>query len=242
VLLAASGVLAGIVNTIAGGGTFLSLPLLVLLGLSPKVANATVRVGILFQNLVATLTFRQRGVREGTIVLKLVVPVCAGAWLGSLLAARVEEDALRRIFGAVLLLWAVVLLVRPGSFLSFPPEPRAPGPGSLAAAFGIGIYAGFLQAGVGFPLMILLVSGLGYSPVRANAVKVALILVSTAVASIPVFAWEGLIAWREAFLLAAGTMLGGWIGTRWQIRAGARLVRWFLVVTVTLSGVLMMWG
>jgi uncharacterized membrane protein YfcA len=238
VVLAVTAMVASIVNTIAGGGSFLVLPLLIAVGVPPGVANGTVRVGVLVQSVASSLTFRRRGVRDPGAFLPLVVPMCVGAVGGAWLATRLPDEDLRPVFGVAFMVWAAVLVVRPGRFLDPRAEPVRPGLGSWVAAVLIGIYGGFLQAGVGFPLMALLIPVLGYPAVRANAVKVLLILVYTALA-LPVFVMAGQVAWAEGACLAAGSLAGGWIGARWQIRAGAPLVRWFVVITVAMSGALM---
>ncbi|MGB1700512.1 MAG: TSUP family transporter, partial [Nannocystaceae bacterium] len=92
--------------------------------------------------------------------------------------------------------------------------------------------------GVGFPLLALLVTYLGLPPVRANLVKVQMVVAYTVVA-LPVFATAGQVAWREGALLAAGTMLGGWLGTRWQVAGGARLIRRVVMVAVFVAGTVM---
>jgi uncharacterized membrane protein YfcA len=105
----------------------------------------------------------------------------------------------------------------------------------------IGVYGGFLQVGVGFPLLALLVLHMGHPAVQANAIKLALTLGYTLV-SLPMFALAGQVAWREGLVLAAGSMVGGWLGTHLQIRGGAKLVRWVVVVAVAASGVAMLQG
>jgi uncharacterized protein len=230
---------AGVVNTMAGGGSLLLLPVLVGLGLPPSVANGTLRVGILVQSVTSSLAFRRRGVRERFIVVRLVVPMALGAAGGTWLATRLPDDLLRPIFGGVLALWAIILVVRPGRFLEPPPQPETPGLGMVLVAGLVGVYGGFLQAGVGFPLMAMLVIGLGYPAVRANAAKVALVVGYTLI-SLPLFAWAGHVAWREGAAIAVGSLVGGWLGTHWQIQSGARIVRWFVVAAVALSGVAML--
>ncbi len=239
VVLAAAGFLGGVINTIAGGGSFLTMPLLLWLGLPPGVANGTIRVGIFLQNVVATATFYRRGVRHLDVVAKMSIPTCLGGVLGAWLVNRLQNELLRDVFGVALIVWAIVLVVKPGRFLHQPDKPKDPGFGTLLLVGLITTYGGFLQAGVGFPLMALLVLGLGYDPVRANAVKVSVVMVFTALA-LPVFASHGNIAWREAAVLAVGTMTGGWVGTRWQLKAGATLVRWVVVAMVLVSGVLIL--
>lgn len=237
-LLVLVGVIAGVVNTLAGGGSFLALPLLMAMGVPAGAANGTVRIGVVLQSLVAALTFHRSGVRDWGVAARLVVPMTVGAVGGSMLAARADDAVLRPIFGGMFLAWAVLLAVRPGRFLAPATAPRSPGPASDLLCLLVGVYGGFLQAGVGFPLIALLVSFLGHDPVRANAIKVFCVGVYTLVA-LPVLALAGRVEWLEGTVLAAGTMLGAWLGTRWQLRAGAGLVRWFVLVTVAVAGAAM---
>jgi hypothetical protein len=239
VLIGVAGLLTAIVNTMAGGGSLLILPLLVGLGLPVGLANGTMRMGVLVQSVAAVAGFHSRQVRDYGVLWRLAGPMMVGAGAGTWLATRIPDDILRPVFGGVLAAWAVVLVVRPGRFLSAPGEPATPNVMSYVGATVIGAYGGFLQGGVGFPLLWLLVSGLGYPVVRANGVKVALVLAYTLV-SLPMFALAGQVAWREGTALALGSLLGGWIGSRWQIRAGANLVRWFVVVAVLVSGIAML--
>lgn len=234
--LVLTGVLSGVLNTLAGGGSFLVLPLLIALGLPPGVANATSRIGVLAQGTAATLTFaRDEALRAG-LVVRLAGPMCAGALAGAWLATRTSDAVLRPLIGVVLLAWALVLTFRPGRMLTPPPEPRPPGPLAYVFAVLIGAYGGFLQAGVGFPLIALFVSHLGHDLLRANAAKVALVFIYTLLA-VAVFAAAGQIDWPRALQLAAGMTLGGWLGARLHLRAGAPLVRWAIVVMVAVSGI-----
>ncbi|MEZ4454073.1 MAG: sulfite exporter TauE/SafE family protein [Nannocystaceae bacterium] len=235
-LLLLVGIFAGVVNTLAGGGSFVVLPLLIALGLPPTVANGTSRVGVVVQGIASSWTFWRRGIREGAIILRLSLPMVVGAVVGAALATRLDDALLRPVIGVVLVGWAVILAVRPGRFLAPPPEPRPPTWITYALSLLIGVYGGFLQAGVGFPLLALLVPGLGYDAVRANAIKVSVVLVFT-VAALPLFAVAGQIAWREGLVLAAGTMTGGWLGAHLQMRVGAGLVRWAVLVMVLIGGI-----
>lgn len=238
-LLAAVGVVVGVLNTIAGGGAFLALPLLIGLGVPPGVANGTIRLGVLLQNVSSVVTFWRRGYRDLGVVLRLSPPVVIGAVLGAWAVTRLPDTSLQPLIGGVLLAWAVFLLLRPDRFLSPPATVRPVGPLLLLLAFAVGAYGGFLQAGVGFPLIALLVGGMGYDPVRGNSLKVALVLAYTIV-SFPVFVWHDKVAWHAGSALAAGMLFGGWAGTRLQLRAGARLVHGLVIVMVIVSGLTML--
>ena len=238
-LLLVVGVVAGLVNAMAGGGSFLSLPLLIALGLPPRMANGTIRVAVLAQTLTSSLTFHRHGVRTHELTLKLAVPVMAGAGAGSLLATQIDDAIFRPLIGVLMLVWAALLLFKPDRFLSPPDEERDPTVLTYVFASLVGIYGGFLQAGVGFPLIALLTAHLGYDLVRSNAVKVTLIFAYTCLA-LPVFALAGQVVWIPALVLAAGTMLGSWAGARWQVEKGSGVVRWFVLVTVTVAGLFML--
>ena len=235
-LLAMAGIVAGIINALAGGGSFLILPLLIGLGLPPTVANGTSRVGVVVQCLSSSWTFHREGVREYGITLRLALPVTLGALGGAFLASRFDDVIFRPLIGVLLLGWGVVLALRPGRFLQSPPEPAEPTWRSDLGALGIGVYGGFLQAGVGFPLLALLIPALGYQAVVANAIKARLVLIYSLLA-LPIFAFADQIVWREGLVLGVGTMIGGWLGARLQLRVGAGIVRWAVLIMVLIGGI-----
>jgi uncharacterized membrane protein YfcA len=238
-LLLLAGFAAGLLNVMAGGGSFLLLPVLVGLGLPANVANGTMRVGVITQSTAAILTFRSKGVHTGRLSASLAPAMLLGALLGSWLATRITDETFEPVVGAVLIAWAIVLLIKPDRFLRPPDHERPPSAITHVLSGVIGVYGGFLQAGVGFPLIALLTGHLGYDLVRANSSKVALTLAFTLVA-LPVFVLADQVAWTPALVLAAATMLGAWAGVRWQLDKGSELVRWFVVVTVAVSGVAML--
>jgi len=215
------------------------VPLLVGLGMPAPVANGTLRVATLVQSATAMATFHRQGVREYAVLGALLVPTLVGVGLGSYTATMLSDSVLRPIFGVALAGWALVLWLRPGAFSGEGTPERKPLRGTIyVLAALIGFYGGFLQVGVGLPLIALLVMGLGVSPVPANAIKAGLVAASSCL-SLPVFAMAGQVAWREGLVLSLGSMIGAWIGSRWQLRSGAAVVRIFLTMTVLVSGALM---
>lgn len=228
--LFAVGLLAGTLNVVAGGGSFLTLPVLILLGLPPTVANGTNRVGILVQNVGAVWSFRRHGFVETGSLLWAAAPSSVGALIGTWLALEVGDAAFRRILA--LLMIAITLLT-----LWNPLERRAGGrrrdPRLLPLAGGfflVGIYGGFVQAGVGF--LILAVTTLaGLDLVRGNAVKVLSVLCLT-VLSLAIFAANGRVEWLPGLALAAGNLSGGLLGARWTVLKGHRWVRRFVTATI----------
>jgi uncharacterized membrane protein YfcA len=227
-LLAGAGLVAGAVNSVAGGGSLLTVPLLVLLGLPGTMANGTNRVGILVQSAISAWRFRASGVPGGADALPLLAPVLIGSTAGAWAISRVADATFERLFG-VLMLVLLVPMLRGGG-------PRAAGPrlgsrlGSFALFLAIGAYGGAFQAGVGIPLLYVL-SWSGYDLVRANSIKAVVIFAVTAVAA-PVFVLRDQIAWAPAAALALGFLAGGELGARLALRGGERLIRPVLVVAV----------
>ena len=233
------GLVAGVINTFAGGGGFIVLPTLIGLGLRPEVANGTMRVGLLLQNSSAVFAFHQRGLSDIATTWRLALPTTMGAIAGAYLATHTPSDWLRSVVGWAFLAWAIVLLIRPGRFLESPEAPRPLTPLTFLLSFLVGGYGGYLQAGVGLPLMALLVNAQGFAPVQANAIKVALVLIYTC-AIIPLFAVAKQIALLEGAALAVGMLVGAWLGVRLQSgKRGAAAVRWVVFAMVLVSGALL---
>jgi uncharacterized membrane protein YfcA len=230
--LVAGGLCAGIVNTLAGGGSLLTVPLLVLLGLPGGVANGTNRIGVLIQSLVATLRFRAAGRLELRALLPVLPPVLVGSLLGATAISQVADETFERLFGLMMLLLLVPTLRRGRATAIGPGFGRI---GSLLVFFGLGLYGGAIQAGVGIPLVFALVHA-GDDLVRANAIKVGVIASVTATA-IPIFALQGQVAWVPALVLGAGFAVGAELGVRLAVAGGERLIRPVLVAAVlALSG------
>lgn len=233
--LVAVGLASGAVNTLAGGGTLITLPALVFFGLPANVANGTNRVGVVLQSLVATWKFRAAGFLEARLGATLLVPSCLGALLGAMISAELDEALFRQVIGGAMLLMLAVMFVKPDRWLKGRGE-RPPPPAWVAwgAYFAIGVYGGFLQAGVGFFLIAALVLLSGLDLVRANGVKVLLVLAFT-LPAMAVFVWQGLVAWGPGLALGLGSMGGGWLGTKMAVTWGPKLVRWVLVAVVAVS-------
>jgi len=227
-LLAGGGLAAGVVNTLAGGGSLLTVPLLVLTGLPGTVANGTNRIGVLVQNGVAAWRFRQQGVWDVARAKWEIAAVAGGALAGALAISQVSDSAFERMFGVVMLALLVPTLRRPPQ-RSAPPAERPAALRSLLL-FGIGLYGGAFQAGVGI-LLVLALSYAGYDLVRANGLKVAINFCFTLVA-VPVFIAAHQVAWGPALALAAGFAAGGEVGARLAVKGGERVIRPVLAAAV----------
>ncbi len=240
-LLFAAGAVAGVLNVLAGGGSLLTLPLLIFLGLPAAVANGTNRVAILIQNVVAVRGFAGGGMLPWRLALICTAPALAGSVLGARLAIDIDDELFRRILAAVMLGVCVIMVIDPARRLRF--DAARLGPVRLAALavtfFGVGVYGGFIQAGVGFLIITgLLVHGLDL--VRINAVKVLVVGVFT-VAALAVFVAEGRVAWAPGLALAAGNALGGWLGARLAMAKGHDWIRRLVLIMVVVFAVRLVW-
>ncbi|MEE2673298.1 MAG: sulfite exporter TauE/SafE family protein [Myxococcota bacterium] len=231
-MLVAGGFAAGLVNTLAGGGSLITVGLLVFLGLPGTLANGTNRVGVLVQNIAAAWRFRAEGVSGFGIAAPVLLPVLLGSLIGAYGISLVTPESFERLFGVVMLLLLVPVL-RPQEAALAEDEPtRAPWPPALRATifFAVGLYGGAIQAGVGIFVLFALSRG-GYDLVQANSVKVVLIAALTLIA-VPVFILSGQVAWPAAIALAAGFAVGGAVGARLAVERGERLIRPVLAVSV----------
>ena len=235
-LLFLTGCVAGVVNVIAGGGSFLTLPVLMFLGLPAVTANGTNRVGILIQTVVSLRSFKKQNMLDLKGGIMLALPAIVGGIIGAQIAVNLDEQMLRKVIGALMVVMLVFILARPKRWLKGQLDVlgRRPKALELVIFFFIGAYGGFIQAGVGIFLLAGLVLGVGYDLVRANAVKVLIVLCFTAFAMV-VFMINGQILWGLGLLLAVGNAGGGWLAAKLAIERGAGLVRWFLIAVVVVS-------
>lgn len=230
-VLMASGIVAGIVNTIAGAGSLLTLPALILVGLPEGVANATNRIGVLAQSAAGAAGFHRRDLLDTQAVVAIVLPTLVGSLLGAILAASLPEDVLKPVLLAVMVAMGFLFALKPG--VVAPPagtETRSIKERPLAwpALLAAGIYGGFLQAGIGILLLGILSGMLRYDLVRANALKLVIVGSLTSVALV-VFVIAGDVRWLPGLVLAIGTVVGSQIGVHVAITRGQALIRWFVL-------------
>lgn len=243
ILLVAAGFLGcatGFLNVVAGGGSLLSLPFLIFLGLDASSANATNRVAILLQNIVAVWQFRRDRALSMRESLSLAFPATLGAVCGTMLAVQIDERFLKIAIAVLISLMAVMLVARPGMWETHR-QTSWPAWGKWILFFGIGVYGGFIQAGVGFLLIWALAGAVGKDLVRANGLKAAIVLCYT-IASFAIFYSRGLVNMEFGLVLAIGSMAGGWVGTRFSVAKGNRWIRYVLVVMVAISSLHMLYG
>lgn len=241
-----AGVATGFVNTLAGGGSLIAISALIFLGLPSPIANATNRVGIVFQGATGTWRYRRSGrLRLGEAV-SAAVPAGLGAIVGVSLAVEVSERVFDVALGVVLVLViATVFIPAPvgseGRFATLRNAwsiryPRTMAILRFAVFFVVGVYGGFVQAGVGFLLITAITFTMGHDLVTTNGIKVLVILVFATI-SLVVFSAHGMVAWVAGLLLALGTTAGSWIGVHASVKGGAGFIRWVVVLAAGAAAV-----
>ena len=233
--LIAVGVVAGTLNVVAGGGSFLTLPILIFFGLPPGIANATNRVAIWLQNLGAVWSFERFGVLDRGSLAWAAIPATLGAIPGTWLALVIGDRTFQRVLALLMVAVTLWTLWSPGRRTSS----EKPGQNARsdmrrwalgAGFFFAGFYGGFIQAGVGFVLLAATTAA-GLDLVRGNAVKVLAILCFTSV-SLGIFAWQGRIDWPLGLCLAAGNFIGGLLGARLTVFMGHGWIRGVVTITI----------
>jgi len=228
--LVGMGIVAGFINTTAGGGSMLTVPLLMFMGLPANVANGTNRVAILLQNVVTVRTFKQKKVLDYKTDYRLGVPAVLGSLVGALVAVEINTHLLEKIIAGVMVMMLFLVVLKPEIWV----KERA---GSVNAKptfwqniifFFIGLYGGFIQIGVGFILLAGLVLSCGHNLVKANALKVFIVLMYM-IFSLGIFIYNKQVDILAGLILAAGNMLGGWLGVNFTVKGGAKYVRYMLI-------------
>ncbi len=227
------GVAVGVINVTAGGGSALTLPVLIFLGLDGGEANGTNRLSILIQNISASASFSKERVADLRHSLKLSLLTLPGMVCGVFAAVTIDDEMFKKIV-------AIAIMVVAASM--FLPSLKAGGeargkrgwliyPGLVAAGF----YGGFIQVGVGLVIMALLFHLVGGSIASVNVRKIFIVLIYT-IPAVCIFFYFGDVDILKGLNLAAGSALGGWWGAKLSVRKGAKAVRYFLVVAIVLSG------
>ena len=240
-ILGGSGLIAGLMNAVAGGGSLITLPALMLSGIGAAEANATNRIAVAAQTITATHGFHRAGAVPWDEVKRHLAPTVVGAGIGAWLATRVPDQVMEPLILGVLLVVGVVMISRRP-----PADPQEQGeerPTSRAWLETLlrgltGLYGGFLQAGLGLVFLGALMGIIGLDPLRANGVKAALLLALTGIALI-VFSLADMLHWIPGLVVAAGSVIGSAIGVRIAVRWAAML-RWMALSAVVLSAVVLL--
>ncbi|HRY99882.1 MAG TPA: sulfite exporter TauE/SafE family protein [Bacteroidales bacterium] len=236
ILLNIAGFLAGFINTLAGGGSMITLAMLIMVGLPAPVANGTNRVAIFLQTLAATGSFRQQKVLDTRKALALGIPSVLGSIIGAKIAVDINERVFERAIGVILILMLFIILAKPKRWLKGHTEITASKVTvwQVILFFLIGIYGGFIHVGVGYFLLAGIVLGAGYDLVRANAIKVMVVLLYVPF-TLLVFMLSDQVNYLYGFIMAIGNVLGAVLASRMAVKRGSVFVQWVMVVVILLT-------
>lgn len=235
----AVGAVAGFMNVLAGGGSILTLPMLIFLGLPPSVANGTNRLAVVVQSVFAVAGFRKKGISDFKSSMVLSCPALIGGIIGAQLAVSVSEQVFKKVLA--------ILIVFILGFILWDPIRKKHGTiqrkedishlsvsrriAIMFFLFFAGIYGGFVQAGVGFLIIMALNIIGGLNLVKTNSHKVFIAGIN-ALFSLLIFVFHNKIYWIIGLVLAAGNGLGGWMGSYYAVTKGERFIRIVLTICV----------
>lgn len=239
-----SGVAAGFLNILGGGGSMITVPVLIFLGLPPVIANGTNRIAILVETLSGTFTFKSKGYYYPQIAVTLAVPAIIGSIVGTMIAVNISDEVFNKVLGMIMLIILMLILFRPEKkFLKDLEILKLEGKRkhiAMVVFFFVGIYGGFIQIGVGFFMIVSLALLTGMDLIKINALKTMIVVFYTAVALL-LFAANTGVEWAIGLVLSLGNGTGAFIGSHFAVQKGERPIRFILVITViVMTGKL--WG
>lgn len=237
-ILILAGFGAGFINTLAGGGTLLTLPTLIFLGLPPAVANGTNRVAILIQTFFAIRGFKSKQVSTYPFSLYLGIAAFFGSFIGARIAVDIKGELFNKILAIIMVAVVVLIAIQPKLNLKELQE-RLHGKhlwASVIAFFFLGIYGGFINAGIGFLMLLWLPYVNRMSLLRSNATKVFVVCLYT-ISAVIMFAYHDKINWFYGLVLAIGNASGAWIGSRWSVKKGDGIIKTFVIIMVGVMAV-----
>jgi uncharacterized protein len=234
-LLLVAGFLVGFINTMAGSGTVITYSLFMALGLSPQMANGTIRLGVIMQTLSASINFKKQKVLDLKQGLWYGIPVMAGSIVGAQIAVSINKEIFEIIIGVVMLAMVSFILLKPERWIKGKSQTKRKKSGALKILifFLIGIYGGFIHIGVGIFLLAALVINAGYDLLTANALKVFIVLLYSPLA-LAVYIYYGHVSFLIGSIAAIGNVFGGFVASKYAVSWGAGIIRWILVIVILL--------
>lgn len=220
------GIVAGFINVMAAGGSMISVPVMVFMGIPGPVANGTNRIAILAQNITAVFAFFRKGYSDFRLSLTLSLCALPGAVAGAFIGTRLEGIWFNRILALIMLAVMAVMMLKKETSAEqsvIPVTPKKMLIGHLLMVVA-GFFGGFIQIGVGFILLPILHNVLGLDLVRANMHKV-FIIGSYTIAALFIFITQVELLWLLGICLALGNSIGAWLGAHMSMAKGETLIK-----------------
>ena len=225
IILIVIGFLAGVINTLAGGGSLFTLPVLIFLGLPPNIANGTNRIAIVMQSLTGTLGYKSKGISSFPFNIYLGISASIGALIGAQVAIDLDGKLFNKILAIIMIVVGVMMLIKNKKGVLNLPE-RLTGKYLVYGCIGfffVGIYGGFINAGI-------------MSLVNTNATKTAVVFIYSSLA-LGLFALNGSVNWKMGLIMALGTSFGAWWASRWSVKKGDKVIRVAMLLTIIIMAV-----
>lgn len=229
-LLFTVGVISGFININAGGGSSLTLPTLIFLGLDGALANGTNRISILIQSFAGVYSFKQENFSDFKLSFRIAWLTLPGSIIGSILVINISDELFEKILGAIMI-GIILSMIIPRKKIDIIENNNKISWTVYLAMFGIGFYGGFIQVGVGFILMAVLQYLMKLNLVLVNMHKVFIVMIFTVPAAI-VFILSGNVNWGLALTLAAGNSLGAWWAAKFAVKKGEKLIKAVLIAAI----------
>ena len=238
-IVLAGGFLAGVVNTLAGNGSAITLTILTeVLGLPGTVANGTNRIGIAAQSVLSAYGFHRHGRLNVRDKWQYLLPIILGAIVGIYVATQVDNEQFRKVFRYLMVVMLFVILIKPKRWLrETDSENKPPLVLMVPLTFALGFYGGFIQMGMGVFFLALMVLVGRFSLLDSNAMKIFVIAIYTFIALF-LFQMNGLVDWKTGSILAIAQAAGGFLTANYASQSPkANLWAHRLLIVVVLAAV-----
>lgn len=231
-----SGIFVGFINTLAGGGTIISVSLLLFLGLPAPIANGTNRVAVFIQNIVAVRNFRKNGIIDFKKGFILAVPTILGSLLGAQIAVQIDEKILEIAIIVSMVFMIFFLVISPKKFLKGNQNivNNVTKPYVILLFFLIGVYGGFIHIGIGYFLLVALVLLNGYDLIKANAMKNLLVMLYVPF-SLIIYIIKDQVYWEYGLVHSIGNVIGAYVASKYAYKLGTSFVRYLLIILILLT-------
>ena len=232
-LISLSGLVAGFLNAVSGGGAILTVPALILIGLPPGVANGTNRLAVVLQSLTALVAYKKLHQTDSGLAIALMIPAMLGSVCGALVSVRLDDAVFQTLLAITMMVLLIPVVFEPvlNSKLLAVSETGRGRRLLQVIFFGIGLYGGLLQIGAGIFILVALSTLGGLNLMLANGVKVVIVMGVTGIAGC-VFALNGKVDWSAGLLLSITTSIGAWFGAHWGVSKGEGWIRTVLAGTI----------
>ena len=231
------GLVSGIINTIAGGGSLITLPILIFMGLPPNIANGTNRIQLIMQNISAVSGFKSKGISDFKFSSLLSLTAILGSIVGAQIAIDISEELFKKILSIIMILVIATIIFKknkPSELLNnYASKNKFI---SIFLFFFVGIYGGFIHAGVGIIILTILSSINNMKLSNANSIKVFVAL-AFSITSLLVFIYEDKVNWIYGINIGIGSALGGWIASRWSYNKSDKIIKIILTISVGIMSI-----